>query len=101
MASSPAYILASTHSFTGSGGADLGFCVNYWKTNNYPHKWNVGDLLFIVPSAYKGILEKVTIKQVKLISKKSTDKIKWQWTEDEEDGIDSYCEIKYQIDPNT
>ena len=41
MASSPAYILASTH-------------------------------LFIVPSAYKGILEKVTIKQVKLISKKLT-----------------------------
>lgn len=37
----------------------------------------------------------------KLISKKSTDKIKWQWTEDEEDGIDSYCEIKYQIDPMT
>jgi len=72
MASSPAYVLASTHSFTGSGGADLGFCVNYWKINNYPHKWNVGDLLFIVPSAHKGILEKVTIKQVKLISKQLT-----------------------------
>ena len=72
MASSPAYILASTHSYTGSGGAKLGFCVSYWKINNYPHKWKVGDTLFILPSAKIGILEKVVIKQVKVISKQQT-----------------------------
>ncbi|MBI1837927.1 MAG: SRPBCC domain-containing protein [Flavobacteriia bacterium] len=37
----------------------------------------------------------------RLLSKKITDKIKWQWIEDEEEGIETYCELRYHIDPLT
>jgi hypothetical protein len=40
-------------------------------------------------------------EKARLLTKRITDKIKWQWTEDEEDGIDSFCELKYHIDPLT
>jgi len=40
-------------------------------------------------------------EKARLLTKRISDKIKWQWTEDEEDGIDSFCELKYHIDPLT
>ena len=40
-------------------------------------------------------------EEARILSKKISDKIKWQWIEDEEDGIDSFCELKYQVDPMT
>ena len=40
-------------------------------------------------------------EKARLLTKRITDKIKWQWTEDEEDGVDSFCELKYHIDPLT
>lgn len=40
-------------------------------------------------------------EKARLLTKRISDKIKWQWLEDEEDGIDSFCELKYHIDPLT
>lgn len=66
------YKLAFTsYTYTGSGGFSLPICTKYWKTNNYLHKWKVGEIVFTKFNAIKGILEKVAIKQVKLISKKN------------------------------
>ena len=40
-------------------------------------------------------------EDARLLTKRTSDKIKWQWIADEEDGIDSYCELRYEIDPMT
>jgi len=40
-------------------------------------------------------------EDARLVSKKVNSKIKWQWLEDEEDGLDTYFELKYEIDPMT
>ena len=40
-------------------------------------------------------------EKARLLTKRISDKIKWQWIEVEEDGIDSFCELKYHIDPLT
>lgn len=40
-------------------------------------------------------------EDARLISKKNNSKVKWQWTEDEEDGIESYFELRYEVDPMT
>lgn len=40
-------------------------------------------------------------EDAKLINKKSGSKIRWQWVEDEEDGIESYFELRYDVDPMT
>ena len=40
-------------------------------------------------------------EEARILSKKISDKTKWQWIEDEEDDIDSFCELKYQVDPMT
>lgn len=40
-------------------------------------------------------------EEARLVSKKSNSKIRWQWIEDEEDGIDSYFELRYEVDPMT
>lgn len=40
-------------------------------------------------------------EDARILTKRPTDKIKWQWINDEEDGIDSFCEIRYEIDPMT
>jgi hypothetical protein len=40
-------------------------------------------------------------EDARLLTKRSSDKIKWQWIADEEEGLDSYCELKYDIDPMT
>lgn len=40
-------------------------------------------------------------EQARLVSKKSNSKIKFQWVEDEEEGLDTFFEIRYEIDPMT
>lgn len=40
-------------------------------------------------------------EEARLINKKTNSKVRWQWIEDEEDGIDSYFEMKYELDPMT
>lgn len=40
-------------------------------------------------------------EDARLVTKKANSKIKFQWIEDEEDGVDSYFELRYEIDPMT
>lgn len=40
-------------------------------------------------------------EDARLISKKTGTKVKWKWIEDEEEGIDSYFELSYEVDPMT
>lgn len=40
-------------------------------------------------------------EEARLISRKTNAKVKWQWIEDEEDEIESYFELKYEVDPMT
>ncbi|MGC6434217.1 MAG: START-like domain-containing protein [Crocinitomicaceae bacterium] len=40
-------------------------------------------------------------EEARILSRKINEKIKWQWIEDEDDGIDSFCELRYQVDPMT
>lgn len=40
-------------------------------------------------------------EEARLISKKNNEFIKLRWIEDEEEGIDSYVEMRYKVDPMT
>jgi hypothetical protein len=40
-------------------------------------------------------------EEARLISKKNNSKVRWQWIEDEEEGLDTYFELRYEIDPMT
>ncbi len=40
-------------------------------------------------------------ENARLLTKRPTDKIRWQWLSDEEEGSDYYCEIRFEIDPMT
>lgn len=40
-------------------------------------------------------------QEARLITNKSASRMKWRWIEDEEDGIDSFFEIRYDVDPMT
>lgn len=40
-------------------------------------------------------------EDARLLSKKSGTRVKFKWLEDEEDDIDSYFEIRYELDPMT
>ncbi len=40
-------------------------------------------------------------EKARLLTKRPTDKIKWQWISDEEDGADYFCEIRFEVDPMT
>lgn len=40
-------------------------------------------------------------ESARLLGKKNNEFIKFRWIEDEEDGIDSYVEMRYSIDPMT
>jgi len=64
--------LSSSYSYTAQGGVKLQFCNNFWQINNYVHKWSPGDVCFFKNAAMKGNLEKIVVKQVKVISKKYT-----------------------------
>ncbi len=40
-------------------------------------------------------------EEARLVTKKSNSKIKFQWIEDEEEGLDTFFELRYEIDPMT
>ena len=40
-------------------------------------------------------------EQARLITKKNNSRIRWQWIEDEEEGRDTYFELRYEVDPMT
>ncbi|MCH2230417.1 MAG: START-like domain-containing protein [Crocinitomicaceae bacterium] len=40
-------------------------------------------------------------EEARLLTKKTNSKIRWQWIDDEEDGLDCYFEIRYEVDPMT
>jgi len=40
-------------------------------------------------------------EEAKMLTKIMTYKIKWQWIEDQEDGLNTFCELRYEIDPMT
>ena len=40
-------------------------------------------------------------EEARLLTKKNNAKVKWRWIEDEEDGSDSYFELRYEVDPMT
>ena len=40
-------------------------------------------------------------EKARLLNKKTNSKVKFQWLEDEEDGIESYFELRYEVDPMT
>lgn len=40
-------------------------------------------------------------EQARLIAKKNNSRVRWQWLEDEEEGRDTYFELRYEVDPMT
>ena len=40
-------------------------------------------------------------EEARLLSKKNNAKVRWQWMVDEEEGLDTYFELRYEIDPMT
>lgn len=40
-------------------------------------------------------------EEARLLTRKPNSKVKWKWVEDEEDGIDSFFELRYDVDPMT
>ena len=40
-------------------------------------------------------------EEARLLTKKTNSKVKFKWIDDEEDGIDSYFEVRYEVDPMT
>ncbi|MDA9145886.1 MAG: START-like domain-containing protein [Crocinitomicaceae bacterium] len=40
-------------------------------------------------------------EEARLITKKPNSKVKWKWLEDEEDEIDAFFELRFEVDPMT
>lgn len=40
-------------------------------------------------------------EQARLLKKKPNVMVRWQWLEDEEEGLDTYFELRYETDPMT
>lgn len=40
-------------------------------------------------------------EEARLVQKRPNSKVKWQWLEDEEDGADTFFEMRYEVDPMT
>lgn len=40
-------------------------------------------------------------EEARLITNKPNAKIRWQWLDDEEEGLDSYFEFNFEVDPMT
>lgn len=40
-------------------------------------------------------------EQARLLKKKQNAMVRWQWLEDEEEGLDTYFELRYEKDPMT
>lgn len=54
--------------YTGSGTVFIDGCGEYTVARNYDYLWNVGDTCFLRYKAIKGKLEKIVIKQIKLVT---------------------------------
>ena len=62
-----------TITYTGAGAVFFNGCTEINFSKYYPHKFNVGDACFLKFKAVKGKLEKVVIKQVKIVSNYAID----------------------------
>ena len=40
-------------------------------------------------------------EDARLLTKKQGTRVRWQWLEDEEDGMDTFFEVRYEMDPMT
>lgn len=40
-------------------------------------------------------------EEARLLSKKTGEYIRWKWLSDEDDGLDTYFELNYKVDPMT
>lgn len=40
-------------------------------------------------------------EEARLISKKANTRVKWKWVEDEDEELDTYFELRYEVDPMT
>lgn len=40
-------------------------------------------------------------EEARLITKKTGSKVRWQWIDDEDDDLDTYFEMRYEVDPMT
>ncbi len=40
-------------------------------------------------------------EEARLITKKANSKVKWKWLDDEEENMDTYFELRYEVDPMT
>ena len=40
-------------------------------------------------------------EEARMVNRKPNSHVKWQWVEDEENGIESYFELRYEVDPMT
>lgn len=61
-------INCSTCTYTGSGSVIVSGCGEYTYAKNYPYLWNVGDTCFLKYKAIKGKLEKIVIKEIKIVT---------------------------------
>jgi hypothetical protein len=59
-------------SYTGGGTVYFCGCFRYRKFENIKHKYSVGDILFYLPKAQKGKLEKIVIKKVQMVRSQGT-----------------------------
>ena len=57
--------------YVGSGIIKLSPCFHASSAAYITYKWIPGDIVFFKPKAKKGILEKIVIKKVRIISKYS------------------------------
>jgi hypothetical protein len=57
--------------YTGSGNLSLNGCSYYYLVKYLQYQWKPGDVLFSLPNAKKGKMEKVVIKLVRVISKRA------------------------------
>jgi hypothetical protein len=79
--------------YVGSGILNVGGCSQYYLTRFLQYQYKPGDVVFSLPNAKKGKLEKVTIKLVRVISKRADlygaykflyqDTFNGLWSEDE------------------
>jgi len=54
-------------SYVGGGKVNFYGCFKYRKFIGHKHKYNVGDILYYLPKAEKGKLEKIVVKKVHVV----------------------------------
>lgn len=57
--------------YEGTGLLRIGSCTRYYEKYKLSFKYTVGDTLFLKYKAAKGKLEKITIKEVRIVSNRS------------------------------